>query len=275
MPEKIYKRRLPAGWYPVTAEETTNIVDVWQTAKKNIPARACVVPHAGWFYSGEIAFKVLSSINSKPDTIIIAGGHLSELDRISLYWFDAFETPVGNLYSEKSLLDYFHTKTGTDNRDVTDNSVEIQLPFVKYCFPEAKVMCMRLPPNQDAIHAAEIIHSYESEYGKKILVIGSTDLTHYGDQYGFKKNISTKAALEWAKNENDKQFLKACTTFDYNGILQEGLLHRAACSAGAALCAAHFAALHNLHNAKVLNYGTSYNKNMGDSFVSYAGIVYF
>ena len=64
-----------------------------------------------------------------------------------------------------------------------DNTVEVQLSFVKYLFPESMVLGLRAPPSDKSIKLGKLINDVGSQLNRKITVIGSTDLTHYGPSY--------------------------------------------------------------------------------------------
>ena len=64
------------------------------------------------------------------------------------------------------------------------------------------------------------------ELGKKILILGSTDLTHYGYNYGFTPKGTGEAAVEWVKNENDRKIVDLMTTqgFQHNDMVYNNKL---------------------------------------------------
>ena len=65
---RVRKRCLPPGWYPATAEESRREVEAMLAATSPpeagarppaATARAGIIPHAGWHFSGRLALEVL------------------------------------------------------------------------------------------------------------------------------------------------------------------------------------------------------------------------
>ncbi|HUL30363.1 MAG TPA: AmmeMemoRadiSam system protein B, partial [Thermodesulfobacteriota bacterium] len=107
-----------------------------------------------------------------------------------------------------------------------------------------------------------------------IVAIGSTDLTHYGPNYGFLKKGVGPAAVEWVKKENDKGFIDRALSMDAEGLLKHAIENDSACSAGAAVAAMTTCKALGSQKGVLLDYYTSYDIMPDDSFVGYAGIIY-
>jgi AmmeMemoRadiSam system protein B len=105
-------------------------------------------------------------------------------------------------------------------------------------------------------------------------VIGSTDLTHYGNNYGFVVKGTGPAAVDWVRNENDRRVIDAMLAMDPDRIISEALENQNACCGGAAAAAITAAKHLGAQKAQSIAYATSYDKSPGDSFVGYVGIVF-
>ena len=112
------------------------------------------------------------------------------------------------------------------------------------------------------------------EEGISILAIGSTDLTHYGPNYGFLTKGIGPSAVEWVKKENDKGFIDRALEDGCGGLLKHAEENDSACSAGAAASAMATCKALGAEKGILLDYYTSYDIMPDDSFVGYAGIVY-
>ena len=110
--------------------------------------------------------------------------------------------------------------------------------------------------------------------GKKIVVVGTTDLTHYGSNYGFMPKGTGPDAVDWVKRRNDKRFVDALLAMDPERVIEEGLSNQNACCAGAAATALSAAKHLGALEAETVAYSTSYDKSPGDSFVGYVGVVF-
>jgi AmmeMemoRadiSam system protein B len=71
------------GWYPEDKDECERMIKKWSKNGIEIKSESTrgiggIVPHAGWFFSGEVActvFRCISELTS-PDTVIVFGKHL-------------------------------------------------------------------------------------------------------------------------------------------------------------------------------------------------------
>jgi hypothetical protein len=110
--------------------------------------------------------------------------------------------------------------------------------------------------------------------GKTIKIFGSTDLTHYGPNYGFSPQGRGDQALDWVRQENDKGFIDAVLTMDETALLDHAARNQSACSAGAAAAAVAACQALGSSRAHLLDYYTSADIMRNDSFVGYAGFIF-
>ncbi len=265
---------LPSGWYPHTAAGVNSLLKEWKEDPKDTLGIAGIVPHAGWAFSGKIAFSVIQRMNKQPDTVAVLGGHLYESGNIMGYLEHEFETPLGSLTSDFELLEELSEKLYVCPDKQADNTVEVQLPFVKYWFPNARILGLRVPPSSLAMELGKVLARLASDMGRTIVVLGSTDLTHYGPNYGFVPKGCGKDAERWVTMKNDKDFLDAVISMRFEEALRLSHETHCACSAGGAVAAAQFAAEQGIRQGELVAYSTSLAVHKDDSFVGYGGIVY-
>jgi len=278
MNEKTRKRILPDGWYPGSREDVLEILERWDRKKKleeNQNALSVIVPHAGWVYSGETAFQALSAIPRDIQTIVIAGGHLGINEKPLAAKEETFNATLGTLHSDIELLSYLSGETTFYLDSYPDNTVEINLPIIKYLFPESRILWLRMPANYEVIKfIARNIYEYSEKNKKTIAIAGSTDLTHYGYNYGFHPHGTGKEGLEWVKTVNDREFIDYISDYQIERAIEHSRTNMSACSAGAAGLAAEYALLKKCKKGKLISYHTSYDVAPSDSFVGYAGIIF-
>jgi len=277
MDNELRKRVLPVGWYPGTKEEVIKQFSKWDSKKepKNNKIKAIIVPHAGWYYSGEISFQAFSYLDAKIDTLVVAGGHLGEKDPPLIAKNKYFDATIGNIENDIELISYLSEKFDFYEDIYPDNTIEIQLPIVKYFLPECKIIWIRIPPDYNVVSKiAEAIRNYATENNKKIAVAGSTDLTHYGSNYGFQPQGRGEKGLQWVKNVNDKEFIEYISDFKVAEAIAHSKHNFSSCSSGAAALAAQYAVLNNSKEGSLVTYRTSYDISPADSFVGYASIIY-
>jgi AmmeMemoRadiSam system protein B len=269
----LRKRLLPSGWYPSSAEEITRFL-------AEIPgsggAVAAVAPHAGWFYSGKIAALAAASLGPA-DTVVVAGGHLPQGGPPLFAEEDAVETPLGPMEIDGQFRDALIRDLGGAPDSYRDNTVEVEIPLVRYFFPRAKLLWLRLPSEPGAFETGRRIARIGAALGRNCVFLGSTDLTHYGEAYGFSPQGTGKKALDWVTGVNDRAFINALIAGDPREVLRRAREDSSACSAGAALGALGFAAQRGALPAALLAYGTSADAGAGEvpgSFVGYAALAW-
>jgi AmmeMemoRadiSam system protein B len=190
----------------------------------------------------------------------------------------AWETPFGELpiaddLSSK-LIKKFSFNIETAKNYSQDNTIELQLPFVKYFFENAKVVTMGVPPAEESLMVGKAVAEIAAELGLKIKVLGSTDLTHYGYNYGFVTKGTGPSAVDWVRNTNDRRIIDAMLEMEPAEVINEAKASHNACCAGAASTAMACAKNLGATRAESIAYATSYDKSPGDSFVGYVGIVF-
>lgn len=279
---KIRRRSLPPGWYPGGERETRNWIEriaepgarAESGARKKPKAVACIVPHAGWEFSGRIAFETLSILKKPVDTAVVVGGHLPAGSGVLAAFEERFETPLGTIEADDQLLREIRSCINVAEDRHSDNTVEVQLPFVKYLYPAARVLWMRASPSQEAVKLGQVILNAATDLKKTVVVIGSTDLTHYGYNYGFTPYGTGDAAVKWVKEINDQRFIESIVECNFSEAIDRALRESSACSAGGALAACSYAKSIGIRRGVLVSYMTSNDVIPSDSFVGYAGIVY-
>jgi len=155
-----------------------------------------------------------------------------------------------------------------------DNTVEILLPLVKLRFPKIRIVWLRVPNDSSAENVGASIARTAGELGRKVFLLASTDLTHYGPNYGFSPQGTGDTACEWVRNVNDKGIMEAFLSQDARETIRRGNDLRAACSPGAAAAAIGFARAMGFTETCLCGYYTSRDIYPAESFVGYCSVVY-
>ena len=271
----VRRRSLPAGWYPGTAHGVRDAVHAMLgSAQPRRAAVAGVAPHAGWEFSGALAGAVFAGLAEDLDTIVIIGGHLAPSDGILCAFDEAYETPLGNVPADLELLASLRSRMPIAEDRWADNTVEVQLPFARHFFPAARCLGMRAPPSAVSGDLGRAIAEASRASGKRVAVVGSTDLTHYGPNYGFAPAGSGAKAADWVTGVNDRRFVDALLAMDEAGALERANAEHSACSAGGAVAAMAYARAAGATRGELLEYRTSRDVHPSDSFVGYAAVIY-
>jgi AmmeMemoRadiSam system protein B len=273
--KKIRKPCLPVPWYPHDPETAAHFLEPFRPIEGAAGTCAAVAPHAGWYYSGTLAAMAAAALaGGTVDTVAVLGGHLPGGSRPLFAMEDSCLTPFGEMEIDSELRDLVKKALGGQEDVRADNTVEVLLPIVKNFFPGAKLLWARFPAELSSYEAGKTLAQAALSLGRRIKVLGSTDLTHYGSAYGFSPRGFGRGALEWVKTVNDRRFIEAVIGGDPREILDRAEREKSACSAGAVLGALGFAeeaAGNGKPAGELLGYRTSADVtgDSGDSFVGY------
>jgi AmmeMemoRadiSam system protein B len=205
---------------------------------------AGIVPHAGWTFSGQLAAMVFSAIKQRHDKvntfIIFGAAHGYYGTSPAVYDKGSWLTPLGEVAVDEELADAV-LKTDTAVSDTSahqdEHSIEVQVPFIQHLFADAKILPILTPPNEQSIPLGEDVADIIKQQKKKIICIGSTDLTHYGPRYGFAPMGTGAKGLRWASEVNDKEFIDFALKLQPQKMLASAAENYNACGAGAAAAA--------------------------------------
>jgi len=281
----VRRASFAGSWYPDIPEACEREIKQFLGGKEALeipkgPWVGGIVPHAGWYFSGAIACHVIHALKTgiPPDLFILFGMHLHPASPNYIMTEGAWETPFGELVIETELARRmaekfpFHIETARSH--VKDNTIELQLPFIKFFFPKAKIVPMGLPPKETSLEIGKAAAEISFDLGMSARVVGSTDLTHYGFNYGFIPEGTGASAVKWVRNENDRKVIEAMLAMNPTGVIEEALANQNACCSGAAAAAMAAGKALGAASATQTAYATSYDKSPGDSFVGYVGILF-
>lgn len=176
-------------FYPADSTTLTNQIKFFLENAK--PPRvnnvvAIIVPHAGYIYSGQIDADAYNQVKqNKYDVIVVLGTNhtTAGFSGISLYPKGEFATPIGQVKIDDEAADELLKKDDDVSTNLVvhekEHSIEVQVPFIKYLFPQAKILPIIVgEPNIEMCTRfgkalAEVLKN------KKALIVASSDLSHY------------------------------------------------------------------------------------------------
>ncbi len=261
-----------------------------------------IVPHAGWIYSGHIACRVFATLalseksedtaanrrtDAPPitsvDTIVLFGVHMHASSPAMVLCAGAVDTPLGEIPVDKVLTDTVYKDLASAGENIQtlqpsrfpeENTLEVQFPFIRYFFPEAQLFICAVPPSDMAEKAGHAVVDAAGRLRKRIIAVGSTDMTHYGPRFGFEPAGSGKAGLDWVTRENDACAIRVLQTMDTADIIHQGVTRHNMCCSGAACAAAAAAKKMGAIKGVCLDYATSFEQSRAADFVGYCGVVF-
>ena len=144
-----------------------------------------IVPHAGYIYSGYESihfFDFIRRSNKRYDTfIIINPNHRGMGDEITIDDHDAWETPLGEVLLDRQMKDLVNwPKSNMAQKD--EHGAEVIIPYLQYFLSynfQILPVCMLKQTYKNAKKLAESIFNASQQLDRNILVIASSDFSHY------------------------------------------------------------------------------------------------
>jgi AmmeMemoRadiSam system protein B len=173
-------------FYPSDPQELARQIDEYApggTAKAG--ACACVVPHAGYMYSGRVAGAVYSSIEIPARCILLGPRHYPRGEPMAILTEGSFETPLGNAPIDSALARELARGCPRLREDAVaheqEHSLETQIPFLQrlrgdFQFVPVVIGTDRYPALEELGHA--IAQAVAAQNGP-VLVVASSDMNHY------------------------------------------------------------------------------------------------
>lgn len=220
-----------------------------------------LAPHAGYVYSGMIAAHLYARIaeDGLPKTFIVIGPNHTGMGSGLAVSYDDFETPLGVVKNDRELAkalrrDLVDEDPASHRRE---HSIEVQLPFLQFLSKDVKFVpiCMGFQDYDTAMSLGKTIRDATKD--KDVVVIASTDMSHYVLKEVARKKDSM--ALDAVKAMNPKSLYEVVQDEDISMCGYGPVMAMMAASAGG--------------KATVLKYATSGDVHPMREVVGYASAV--
>ncbi len=265
--------RLPAAagqFYP--SSEKTLKKQISEFAKENVAKQnviACILPHAGYLYSGRVAVETVSHIQIKDNVVILGPNHTGYGKKLSIMCRGSWQTPLGNVkingYLAKEIMRASENLEEDNLAHLYEHSIEVELPILQYFKPDFSIVPIAILLDEISvlkklgIDIATAIQ--KADLSNSVMIIASSDMTHYEPE---------KIAFE-----KDSAAIKAILELDEDKLMKKIKgLNITMCGYAPAIAMITAAKTLGAKNAKLIKYQTS-GEVSGDksSVVGYAGIV--
>ena len=273
---------LAGQWYPDDATTCKRAIAGYANGvEPTLGRRGLIAPHAGWTYSGATAARGYAALDAQPDTVdlvVLFGSHRGAQGPNTVFRGAAWSTPLGDIEVASDLADALAEGATLADEPILpqrpDNGVELHLPFVRYFFPRARLLMAGVAAAEIALTIGRRAGELALAAGGKTVFVGSTDLTHYGPNYGFAPRGEGANAVAWVRNENDRGFVARVLANDAPGALAHAEQNASACCPGAvAATLAALAAYGHPSKAELVDHCLSCDRHPSASFVGYASII--
>jgi MEMO1 family protein len=179
-------------FYPSDPKELAAQVDRFsagiRAASTKLDARACMVPHAGYMYSGQVAGAVYGSVEIPRKCILIGPRHFPRGEPLAILTEGAFQTPLGNLAIDEQLAREIAQACPRLREDAiahqSEHSLEVQIPFLQRLAPDVQFVPIVLATDRYGV-IEEIGHAIAKAIRaskEPVLLIASSDLNHYENE---------------------------------------------------------------------------------------------
>src|SRR6202048_4428017 len=170
---------------PAKLDEELDLLLVTKNQTQKIRAQACLVPHAGYKYSGHVAGAVYSQIEIPARVILLGPRHFPRGASFAILSDGAWQTPLGVAQINCALAEKIRRACPLLREDSVaheaEHSLEVQLPFLQRLAPSFTFVPIVIGSSQYAdlealgVAIADVIRS-EPE---PILLVASSDMNHY------------------------------------------------------------------------------------------------
>ncbi len=254
MPQQPVRPAAVSGsWYPGTAPALRRAVEGYlENAGRPLlgDVRAVIAPHAGLIYSGPVgAFAYATLAGRQYDAVALVGpSHFVAFEGVAIAPRGSFDTPFGLVPVAERDADVL-MRASDRIRDVPgaharEHSLEMQLPFLAHLLPGTPIVPLVMGrQSRDTVEglAKALAATFA---GRNVLLVASTDLSHYHD-------ARTAARL-------DGRMVALVERFDPEGLLDAlEQFPEHACGGGPAAAVMLAARSLGARDARVLRYADS------------------
>ena len=243
--------------------------DASAEAEPRIRALGCVVPHAGYMYSGHVAGAVYRRLDLPRRMVILCPNHTGMGEPLAIMSEGAWHTPLGDAPIDAAMANELKSRMSllTEDQEAHryEHALEVQLPFLQVLAPGFQFVPITVgTSNFEALSAlGVVIGAVAAEAAEAVLVIASSDMNHY------ESDDITRI--------KDRRAIDQILALDPRGLYEtvhEGNISM--CGYGPAVVMLTAARKLGAENAKLIRYATSGDVSGDrDMVVGYAGIAVY
>lgn len=185
-------------FYPAEPRHLEQLLEkFFKTRAAGLDARGIVSPHAGYVYSGETSACAFSAIPPEFDgTFVLIGpshrGYMTGTSAIP------WATPLGLVDTDTAFIEALEIDVDEASQQ-NEHSLEVQMPFIKYRFPRARIAPIMMGDQsyEGAVALAGHIVQATGRTGRDVRIVASSDFSHYvPDATARKHDLYAIEALE-------------------------------------------------------------------------------
>jgi AmmeMemoRadiSam system protein B len=254
-------------FYPANPERLRADINSYLSSGEKTPAIACMVPHAGYMYSGQVAGAVFSRLEIPASCIVLGPNHTGLGHPLAIMKEGAWRTPLGELPIDSGLAERLTREFPALSEDSaahrSEHSIEVEIPFLQVCWPGMKFVPIAIGTGHLVLleQLGETIASVIKDGRESVLIVASSDMNHYEDDATTR--VKDRKAIE--------ELLALDAPGLYETVMNESI---SMCGFGPAVAMLTAARRLGAQKAELAQYATSADVS-GDHKVTvgYAGII--
>jgi MEMO1 family protein len=229
---------------------------------------ACLVPHAGYMYSGAVAGEVFRQISLPKKILILGVRHAPRGESAAILSNGAWRTPLGDAPIDTELATALRDVCPLLGEDAVahsqEHSLEVQIPFLQVLAPGFSFVPVALGTVrfEDLVRVGEAVARVLMAAKERVLLLATSDLSHYED------DATTRV--------KDAKAVEKLLALDARGLFDVCRTERISmCGLGPAVATITALRAMGVTHGELVRYATSADAS-GDtsSVVGYAGIVW-
>lgn len=141
-------------------------------------------PHAGYLYSGGCSGEGYARVELAASVIVLGVNHRGGGAALAVDGHDAWDTPLGEVRVDADLRSRLLSGSTRFRRDSEagrwEHSLEVQLPFIRYVRPEARILPITVAAHRlDELLAAGDELAALFTASADLMMVASSDMSHY------------------------------------------------------------------------------------------------
>jgi AmmeMemoRadiSam system protein B len=149
--------------------------------------RACLVPHAGYVYSGHVTGAVLAGLALPKKILVLGVRHYPRGEAAAILSSGAWRTPLGDAPIDEPLAEALKKACPLLREDSIahsgEHSLEVQLPFLQVLVPGFSFVPVALGTVrfENLVSVGQAIARVLENSKESVLLLTTSDLNHYED----------------------------------------------------------------------------------------------
>lgn len=261
---QVLRSEVHAYLSPSPRSEGTSPAEFRQTP---VQALGCIVPHAGYMYSGHVAGAVFAELQIPELCIVMCPNHTGMGDPLAIVSEGMWETPLGDVSIDREFAAALKQRFPLLHEDPVahrnEHGAEVELPFLQMRQPRLRFVPIALGTGQFEVlqQLGKVLADEIATQNCEVLMIASSDMNHY--ESDAVTRVKDHSAIE--------PILQLDARSLYDIVTQQ---HVSMCGFGPAVAMLTAAKKLGATSAELVKYATSGDiSGDRDLVVGYAGVI--